>query len=261
MYPRRTFNQGRFIHTYVALGLSVAFTGIALAGSAVGQPTDVDRAPSPLLLAQIRPAPLPVPPPLPLPLPLPTPLPTPTPLPSPTPLPPPTPLPTPPISPVPHPPPPVLSPPARALLPCQVTTADGAPTGNCDTRLITSQDLYRDFHSCHTGKCYATKFLQLERLPMVVIYPAAIEERQLARAELRAEMAQGVQAMGTYLTDRAKDGGSDLPSIEGIHRLVQQAIDDIDNIDQPIGETRDERRRRLGLGSSLSSLAKTVRNS
>lgn len=96
---------------------------------------------------------------------------------------------------------------------------------------------------------------------MVVIYPAAIEERQLARAELRTEMAQGVQAMGTYLTDRARDGGSDLPSIEGTHKLVQQAIDDIDNIDQPIGETRDERRRRLGLGYSLSSLAKTMRDS
>lgn len=255
MSPRRTFNLGRFTHTCVALGLSVAFTGIALAGSTVGQSTDADRDPSPLLLTQIRPAPLPIPPPLPLPLPLPTPLPTPTPLPSPTPL-----L-TPPISPVPHPPPPVLSPPTRALLHCQVTTADGAPTDPCTERSITSQDLYRDFHSCNTGKCYATKFLQLERLPMVVIYPAAIEERQLARAELRTEMAQGVQAMGTYLTDRARDGGSDLPSIEGTHKLVQQAIDDIDNIDQPIGETRDERRRRLGLGSSLSSLAKTVRDS
>lgn len=93
---------------------------------------------------------------------------------------------------------------------------------------------------------------------MIVIYPEAYEERQQARAELRAEMVQGVRTMGAYLKGRASDGIPGLPSIGGIHSLVQQAIDEIDSINQPVGESRDERRRRLGLGPALSNLANTV---
>lgn len=93
---------------------------------------------------------------------------------------------------------------------------------------------------------------------MIIIYPEPHAERQQARAELRAEMVYGVKAMGTYLNNLANDGISGLPSIDGITQLVQQAIDEIDSIDQPVGESLNERRRRLGLEPALSTLANKV---
>lgn len=252
MHAHRKLNVWKFIRICVALGTCIPLEGMALAGSTAWQPENMDTNQSQVLLTQIRPVP-PYTPPY-----------------------------TPPYAPPyryapytpPHNAPPYIQPrtPSTTITPppvvtphllqipptCQVTTAGGSPTGDCDKRYINSRDLSRDFYSCNDGRCYAWKFLQLKRQSMIIIYPEPHAERQQARAELRAEMVYGVKAMGTYLNNLANDGISGLPSIDGITQLVQQAIDEIDSIDQPVGESLNERRRRLGLEPALSTLANKV---
>ena len=99
---------------------------------------------------------------------------------------------------------------------------------------------------------------------MVVVYPEAAAAQAAARAQLRAEMVEGVEAMSSQLRDRVNNGGSDnadLPSLSEIKRLTQKAIAEVESIDQPVGESTDQMMQRLGLGPATRTLAQKVRDS
>jgi len=49
-----------------------------------------------------------------------------------------------------------------------------------------------------------------------------------------------------------KDDG--LPDMEAIHKQVQQAVDAVDKIDQPVDETQEQRLKRLGLTPEQAGL-------
>lgn len=216
---------------------------------------------SSVLLVQVVPH---IPPPVPLPPPIVIPqtpgplIPTPQPLPPPAPL-PPIELPQPRRDVLPSPPPPPLSPTVRVPPACHVTTLSSSSPSDCSTRSITYGDIYNDLSSCISGPCFANKFLSMDQV--VVIYPSDFSDRQAAVETLRAELAEGINQMGDYLKKRARSGASGLPSIEAITNLVDQAIDEIKTINQPVGESREQRRKRLGLGPATTSLAKMAGNS
>lgn len=163
---------------------------------------------------------------------------------------------------IPVPPPPTTVPGVQIpVMPsCQVTTVGGWPSGDCRWRYISFDALYRDIYSCQTGRCYATKFLQIDQAPIVVVYPQAPVERAQARAAFHEDMAYGVKAMGTYLKGRVNEGAAGLPSISDITNLTNRASEEIDSIDQPISESPDQQRRRLGLGSAMRTLARYARD-
>lgn len=133
--------------------------------------------------------------------------------------------------------------------------------GDCSTRFINHHALYDDFRVCSTGQCFASRFLDIAKAPVVVVYPQATEARAVAQAQLRTEMVAGVRAMGSVLRERAGSGNPGLPSLSGIDDLVGRAIDEVGRINQPVDESMNERLRRLGLGSAARHLAQTVRNS
>jgi hypothetical protein len=136
-----------------------------------------------------------------------------------------------------------------------VYSTGGIPSGNCTYRYIDYSTLYQDFYSCSSASCYARKFLELDRAPIVVVYPSAPAALAQAQAQLHAEMTSGIRTMGAALGQRASNGAAGLPSISQINSLVKSAIDAIDAIDQPVNESRDERLRRLGLTPAIRSLA------
>lgn len=158
------------------------------------------------------------------------------------------------------PPPPSLSPSVRIPPGCLVTSTTASLGSDCDARYITYSNLYKELYSCNTGKCYSMKFLELNRMPVIVVLPESYEQQEEALQQLRAEMVYGVKKMGAYLKTQASNGVSDLPSIDKLGSLVDSAVSEIRNIGQPVGETREERRRRLGLGPAVTSLAKKVRD-
>ena len=96
---------------------------------------------------------------------------------------------------------------------------------------------------------------------MIVVYPQAPAARAEAQAVLREKMVAGAIAMGQHLKDRVNSGAAGLPSVSQINSLVDRAIAEVDNIDQPVGESTDQRLRRLGLGPAVGSLARQVRDS
>jgi hypothetical protein len=138
---------------------------------------------------------------------------------------------------------------------CMVTSGSDIPSANCTYRFISIDDLFNDFYSCLSAACYAKRFLDLDRAPIIVIYPSAPAARAEAREQLRAVMISGIRAMGAGLEQRASDGDAGLPSISQIDSAVKSAIDAVDAIDQPVNESPDERLRRLGLTPDLRSLA------
>jgi hypothetical protein len=143
---------------------------------------------------------------------------------------------------------------------CTVTSAGDDPSSsNCTYRYIYYGDLYRDLYSCSSGACYARKFLELERSPIVVVYPAEPAALAQAQSVLHAEMAQGIRAMGASLRQQVYNGTAGLPSISQISGLVQSALDAVDAIDLPVDESDDQRLRRLGLTPAMLGLANRAR--
>lgn len=138
---------------------------------------------------------------------------------------------------------------------CVITTAGGSPSGNCHYRYIGVDDLYQDLSSCSTGACFAQKFLDIDQAPLVVVYPAAPQALVAAQAQLHAEMAAGIRAMGAGLEQQVSNGTTGLPSLSEIDDLVDDALSEVDAIDQPVNESSDQRLRRLGLTPSIRSLA------
>ncbi len=236
--------------TYMTAFLFVAgvVAGSALADSADAQIDAAATPPPSTLIAQIKvikPSPSPVV----------TPTPTPTLTPSPTLTPTLTPTPK-----MPTPPPVHDGKDTMVRLPCQVTAVKDLPSDNCRSRYIFYKDLYRDVHTCKTARCFALKFLEIDRAPTVVIYTGAHAERARAHAALREDMVYGVEKMGAYLKERAGAGAAGLPNMSEIKSLVNQATREVDSIDQPIDETPEQQRARLGLGSAMRLLAKYTRD-
>ena len=159
----------------------------------------------------------------------------------------------------PPPPPSGPTPVVRALPPCNVTLVSASLSGTC-TRYITSAALYRDIYSCRSGSCYAQKFREMSQAPMVVVYPEAAVARAEARTQLHAELVAGIRAMGATAKAGIASGQTKLPSVSRVDSLVQSAISEVDNIDQPIDESPAQRQRRLGLGPSIRTLADSLRN-
>ena len=155
---------------------------------------------------------------------------------------------------------PVATPPVRALPPCQVTTAGGLTSGDCPARYINFRLSYDDIAGCNTGRCFARQFLDIDKAPMIVVYPQA-PLRVQKRRQCCGKMVAGAIAMGQHLKDRVNSGAAGLPSVSQINSLVDRAIAEVDNIDQPVGESTDQRLRRLGLGPAVGSLARQVRDS
>lgn len=234
---------------------SVVFAGPVLAGSTESQAdgTAVSRPYG--LLAQVRTPPIRVPPIRP-----PNPLPTPTsggltPIPTPT----PTPTFAPPQMVAPS-PPPVTEDRTAPVVPCVVTGVGDLPPGNCQRRYIRYSDLYRDFYACNDARCYARKLLSVDQVPTVVIYPEVHSARVQAQDDFRSDVMQGVEQMGAYLEQRAYAGEAGLPSISSLRSLVSDAKREIANIDQPIDESPDQWRRRLGIGNAMRLLARYTRD-
>lgn len=129
---------------------------------------------------------------------------------------------------------------------CVVASAIYLPSKGCDYRYILSSNLYGDLHRCRTGTglCYAHKILGFDKL--IVILP---DDSDRLDPKFQAELVDGIKEMGKYLRKR---------SAADITHLVEKAIKDIDGIDQPVGESTEQRLRRLGLSQSIRTLAENV---
>jgi hypothetical protein len=254
MHTLRKLNAWKLLPAFVVLLSGNVFAGVAMTNSTAGHDETGNETHHEVLLAQVVRPITPVIPPIQVPPVIVQPNP------HITPIQPPIIQPGPPIIVVP-PPTPNMTPAIRVLPPCQVTTAGGVPSADCNSRFINHDDLYRDIYSCRTGSCYAQKFRAIDRAPMIVVYPQAPAARAQAQAVLRAEMVAGVKAMSATLRDRVNDGVAGLPSLSEIDSLTNRAIEDIERIDQPINETQDERLRRLGLGPAVKTLARDVAGS
>ena len=149
----------------------------------------------------------------------------------------------------------------RFLPGCVVASTNRYAPNDCSTRFINYQTLRDEFRLCTNGRCFAGKFLDIAKAPMIVVYPQAQPARAAAQAEVRAVMAEGVRAMGSTLRQRVNNGASGLPSLAGIDDLIHRASEEIDRIDQPTNESMEERLRRLGLGPATRSMATKVRDS
>lgn len=142
---------------------------------------------------------------------------------------------------------------------CEVTTAAGVPPQDgCSRRYISSTNLYNDLYACYTGKCYAAKFLQLARTPVVVVYPRAAAARAEAVAKVKREVRAGVLTMRRDLAAAVGNGAPGLPSLQDIEGMAAAAAAAVDAIDQPVDESQDARLRRLGLTPDMLSLSRTM---
>lgn len=151
--------------------------------------------------------------------------------------------------------PPIYSPPPMPPVCVIQSTSDYA--SGCSTAYIHFQTLYDELHSCSTGPCYARVLSGLERLPVVVIYPAA--QAVQAQAALAAEVRAGVEAMGETLRGRlAADDPGLRTDAARIDQVVADALAEADAIQQPIDETDEQRRQRLGLKRATRALVHGV---
>ncbi len=134
------------------------------------------------------------------------------------------------------------------------TLLDSLGATNCTQRFITATTLRRDLVACRgDGSCYARKLTRLSRssTPVVVQYPRAPAEIAVARADIRAELATAVRTMASSVETKIARGEPGLPSLQGLNRLVDNAISAIDRVEVPLESGVDESMRRLaGLLSS-----------
>lgn len=154
------------------------------------------------------------------------------------------------------------SPGARAvqLWACPVTSLDDATSSSCKARLIDASAVFALLHPCTDAVCYAQSIAKLTRAPdLIIVYPAEPAERAQVQQAIRREIAYAAVYMGEALTRRAREGDSTLPSVDEIEELAASARREVDAIDQPIDETPDQIRQRLGLGPAKRRMAAMLR--
>lgn len=137
---------------------------------------------------------------------------------------------------------------AMPIAPCRVTSADSLGSTDCERRYITSAALRRDLAACRgDGPCYARKLLRIDRspTPVVVQYPQAPAALAVARAEVRAELVAAARAMAVTVERRIAGGEPNLPSVQGLNRLVESAISAVDRIEVPLESGVEDSMRRL----------------
>jgi hypothetical protein len=139
--------------------------------------------------------------------------------------------------------------------------ASTSDSTSCGRRYIDYQRLYKDIYACNSGDCYARKVLQIDRVPLIVVFPQVPAARAEAISALRAEMAYGIDRMADHLKERARSGAPGLPNLSGVEDLQRRAKAKLDRIAQPLNESDDERLRRLGLTPEMVELAMLVRRS
>lgn len=140
--------------------------------------------------------------------------------------------------------------PWRVPLPC-VITATEEDTTTCEKRYIRSSDMEQWF-SGYGGNVYAKEFLNLNRTPVVVIFPK--NDTAAERQKFEATMKSAVVAMGEW----ERNGNTGQFESDDVRDLVQNAIAEADQIDQPTDETTEEELRRLNLPPSVLALAHRV---
>lgn len=156
------------------------------------------------------------------------------------------------------------APPIRQTVPspqCVVTTVDQKMPGNCESRYINFDDLYGDLNQCLTSECYARKILAIQQQPVIIVYqPGQVAAESNS---LHAQISQAVQTMGDSLRDVKNNsaglisgsGSDDFPDLATLNSDIDQAVQEEQNIDQPINESADQRMRRLGIGPYMIQIA------
>lgn len=154
------------------------------------------------------------------------------------------------VAPPPGPPPPPNPPKLNIPEHCKIHRVADSLSDYCNgERYINSQDLYADIGLCSTGPCFAEKFLDLAKWDTGVVFEGPSIQAQ--KDQLRQEMIDAVRTMGDYLKQQNRTGPdhsessaehgeseeprvgkatNDLPSIEGISELVDEAIKEVDEI-------------------------------
>lgn len=156
--------------------------------------------------------------------------------------------------------PPVATAPSSLRLSCPVTSAREYTGDMCTNRLIRATTVLYELKTCYDAACYAARIVEISAAPDIVLtYPAEPQERIALQHAIRAELAYAVQYMGRHLRERALQGAPGLPDLGAIDNLIAEAKAEVNAIDQPIDETRDQRRQRLGLGRAKRRMAELVR--
>jgi len=158
--------------------------------------------------------------------------------------------------PVPNPPPTPVTP-LKDRPRCQVSDAFETAGDDCPSRIIDFADVDRALE-CATAKCFAQGLIALNQQPTEVVFP----QGQAAQAQqaMRARVEAAVKVMGEALKEQATIAQDSLPELDALKDEIQSALEEARNIDQPVGETDDERRQRLGLGPNILKMARDVGN-
>ena len=131
----------------------------------------------------------------------------------------------------------------------------------CSQVIISYSDFSRELRAVrHDARRFAT-FVQaldrgLDRTPFALELPVVAAAE--ARADLQRDLRTGARSMRDYLADRKRGGAPDLPSLSDIDRVLSDALREVDRIAQPVGETPQERRRRLGIGGAMAAMSNDV---